>query len=76
MRNEDRCPAEVEVHPYPAPLTPGGTSALVATGHEALPQARVGVGPRFADEAYAAVGAHVRRSADAVCDQAEMVCTT
>ncbi|MEX0684162.1 MAG: alanine dehydrogenase [Dehalococcoidia bacterium] len=57
---------ETKVEEYRVGLTPAGVQALVAAGHEAVVQSGAGVGSGFSDADYAAAGAHLLSSAEAV----------
>lgn len=66
-------PTEVKDHEYRVALTPAGTRALTAAGHEVLVQAGAGVGSGLPDAAYEAAGGRiVPTAADAWA--AELVC--
>ena len=64
--------SEIKSDEYRVALTPAGASELVRRGHQVFVEAGAGLGSRFADEAYAAVGASIV-SLDEAWQQAELV---
>jgi len=67
------CPKEIKVREYRVGLTPGAAREAIAHGHEVLIEAGAGVGSGFPDADYAAVGARIADSAEAVFADAEMI---
>ena len=63
---------EIKSDEYRVALTPAGASELVRRGHDVLVEAGAGLGSRFPDEAYAAVGARLV-TLDEAWQQAELV---
>ena len=63
---------EIKSDEYRVALTPAGASELVRRGHQVLVEAGAGLGSRFPDAAYAAVGAGIV-SLDEAWQQAELV---
>ncbi|HET9058622.1 MAG TPA: alanine dehydrogenase [Acidimicrobiales bacterium] len=61
-------PAELRVA-----LTPAGAEELVRAGHEVLVEEGAGTGSGFADDAYAATGARIMTSAQAVWESAQLL---
>ncbi len=59
-------PKEVKEHEYRVGLTPAGVRELTAHGHEVVVERGAALGIGIADEAYAAAGARLADSADAV----------
>ena len=64
---------EIKKHEYRVGVTPAGARAFVAAGHTVLVQSEAGAGSGFPDEAYAAVGAEIQGSAEAVYTGSDMV---
>ena len=64
---------EVKDNEYRVGLTPGGVAQLVQDGHRVLVERGAGEGSGLTDEEYAAVGAQVVTSAEAVWQQADLV---
>ncbi len=54
-------------------LLPGGARTLVSAGHEVALEAGAGEGSGFADEQYEAVGAVIKKSADEVIGESDVV---
>ena len=50
---------EIKSDEYRVALTPAGARELVQRGHEVLVESGAGLGSRFPDDAYAAVGARI-----------------
>ncbi len=63
---------EIKSDEYRVALTPAGASELVRRGHDVLVEAGAGLGSRFPDEAYAAVGARIV-TIDEAWQQAELL---
>ncbi|MBA0127822.1 alanine dehydrogenase [Haloechinothrix sp. YIM 98757] len=66
-------PREVKNHEYRVALTPPGVHELVERGHDVVIERGAGAGSAIADEDFAAAGAKIEDSADAVWEQAELV---
>ena len=66
-------PTEIKDNERRVALTPDGVVELVHDGHQVVVQAGAGVGSRFADDEYAAVGAKVVSTADEVFDAADLI---
>ena len=66
-------PTEVKDHEYRVALTPAGTRALTATGHDVLVQSGAGLGSGLPDAAYVAAGARIVPTAEDAW-AAELVC--
>lgn len=66
-------PREVKNHEYRVACTPAGAHELASRGHEVYIETGAGEGSAFEDMAYAAAGAQVLDTADAVWDTAEMI---
>ena len=66
-------PKEIKVHEYRVGLTPAGVRELKAHGHSVLVQATAGAGIGIPDAQYAAAGAEIVASAEAVFARAEMI---
>ncbi|MDA8275198.1 MAG: alanine dehydrogenase [Actinomycetota bacterium] len=66
-------PREVKADEYRVALTPAGAHELVRAGHQVLVERDAGTGSSIADGEYAAAGADVVGSADAVWDAADLV---
>jgi len=64
---------EIKKHEYRVGMTPAGVRAFTQAGHKVMVQSEAGVGSGFPDEAYAAVGAEIRDSAEAVYSDSEMI---
>src|SRR3982751_4383913 len=59
-------PREIKNHEYRAGATPAGVRMLVGAGHNVRVETGAGAAVGFADEAYAAAGAEIGSSAQAV----------
>ncbi|MBW5446716.1 alanine dehydrogenase [Cohnella sp. CFH 77786] len=66
-------PKEVKKQEYRVALTPAGAGMLRQQGHEVVVQAGAGAGSGFPDEEYAAAGAAVVGTAEAVWERAGMI---
>ncbi|GAA4772922.1 alanine dehydrogenase [Microbacterium gilvum] len=66
-------PTEIKNNENRVALTPAGADALVHRGHEVLVQAGAGTGSHFSDAEYAAAGARIVATADAVWGDAELL---
>jgi alanine dehydrogenase len=66
-------PSEIKDNEKRVALTPDGVVELVHNGHQVVVQAGAGVGSRFSDDEYAAVGATVVPTADEVFDAADLI---
>ena len=67
-------PREIKDNEYRVALTPAGARELVSLGHEVGIERGAGVGSALPDAAYAAAGATIVDSADALWAEAELVC--
>jgi alanine dehydrogenase len=66
-------PREIKPDEYRVALTPAGTEALTAAGHQVLIEADAGFGSGFTDDFYAAAGAEIVASSEDVWLRAEMI---
>ncbi len=66
-------PTEIKNREFRVGLTPAGARELLHHGHEVLVQQGAGVGAGFEDADYAAAGARLLSSAQAVFAEAEMI---
>ena len=66
-------PREIKPDEHRVALTPAGTEALTAAGHQVLIEADAGLGSGFTDDFYAAAGAESLASADDIWSRAEMI---
>jgi alanine dehydrogenase len=66
-------PKEIKTHEYRVGLVPGNVRELAHRGHSVVVEAGAGTGIGFDDAAYAAAGAEIAASADAVLAAAEMI---
>ena len=66
-------PREIKPDEHRVALTPAGTEALTAAGHQVLIEADAGLGSGFTDDFYAAAGAENLASADDIWSRADMI---
>lgn len=66
-------PTEVKVDEYRVAITPAGVRELAAHGHEVLLESGAGAGSALLDESYAAQGATILPTAEAVFAEAELI---
>jgi len=66
-------PSEIKDNEKRVALTPDGVVELTLNGHQVVVQAGAGVGSRFADDDYAAVGATIVPTADEVFATADLI---
>jgi alanine dehydrogenase len=66
-------PAEVKNNEYRVAITPAGVHELARSGHEVVVEAGAGTGSSLPDEEFAAAGATVLPTADAVWESADLV---
>ena len=66
-------PSEVKVHEGRVAMTSAGVRELTSRGHEVLIQSGAGRGSGISNERYAAAGATLLDSAEAVWKAAEMI---
>jgi alanine dehydrogenase len=66
-------PKEIKVHEYRVGLTPAGVRELVAHGHQVMMQTGAGNGIGIGDERYAAAGAEIVATPEAIFSRAEMI---
>ena len=66
-------PKEIKAEENRVAITPSGVAALAAHGHRVVIETRAGAGSSLSDEAYAAAGAHILESAEAVWKQADLI---
>lgn len=64
---------EIKAQEYRVALTPAGTQALVAAGHEVLVEKGAGLGAGFLDKEYLEQGAQLLNKAEDVWNQAQMI---
>ena len=67
------CPTEIKPQEFRVGLTPAAAQEAIAHGHEVVVQSGAGAGSGFEDAQYAAVGARLADTAEAVWAQADMV---
>ena len=65
---------ETKTEEYRVALTPAGVADIVAAGHRVLVQAGAGAGSNFPDAEYAAAGAEILGSPEAVYARADLIC--
>lgn len=66
-------PAEVKNNDFRVALTPAGAGDLTGRGHEVLIESGAGLGSGFTDEDFAAAGAKILPTAEAVWETAELI---
>jgi alanine dehydrogenase len=66
-------PTEIKDDEYRVALTPAGVRELVHAGHKVAVQAGAGIGSAITDDQYAAQGATIVASAEAIYDQSELI---
>ncbi len=66
-------PKEIKPDEHRVALTPAGTEALTAAGHQVLIEADAGLGSGFTDDFYGAAGAEILASVDDIWSRAEMI---
>src|SRR5674476_199001 len=66
-------PKEVKNHEYRVAMVPAGVKSLVGDGHTVLIQASAGEGSGISDAEYAAAGAQIRPTAEAVFAESDMI---
>src|SRR6266566_855143 len=66
-------PKEVKNHEYRVAITPAGVHELVRGGHEVFLETGAGAGSAIPDADFAAAGASILRSADAVWAESELI---
>lgn len=66
-------PREIKDNEFRVALIPAGVKALTEHGHQVLVQAAAGKGSGISDEAYAAAGAEIVDSAEAVYGRADLI---
>lgn len=66
-------PREIKDNEFRVALTPAGADELIRAGHEVAVESGAGVGARFGDDDYAAVGARVLPDAEATWDFGSMI---
>ena len=66
-------PREIKPDEHRVALTPAGTEALTAAGHQVLVEADAGLGSGFTDDFYAAAGAENLASADDIWSRADLI---
>ena len=66
-------PKEIKAEENRVAITPSGVAALTAHGHRVVIETRAGAGSSLSDEAYAAAGADMLDSAEAVWTQADLI---
>ena len=66
-------PREIKPDEHRVALTPAGTEALTAAGHQVLIEADAGLGSGFTDDFYAAAGAENLASPDDIWSRADMI---
>ena len=66
-------PREIKPDEHRVALTPAGTEALTAAGHQVLVEADAGLGSGFTDDFYAAAGAENLASVDDIWSRADMI---
>jgi alanine dehydrogenase len=66
-------PKEIKDHESRVSLTPAGVRELVGHGHEVVVETRAGLGSGYDDAQYAAAGAKLLPTADAVFEAAQLI---
>ncbi len=66
-------PTEIKPDEYRVAITPAGVRELRSHGHEVLVQSGAGLGSALSDEQFAAQGARICASADAVFAEAQLI---
>ncbi|WP_436789452.1 alanine dehydrogenase [Yinghuangia sp. YIM S10712] len=66
-------PSEVKNHEYRVAITPAGVHELVRHGHEVFVQQDAGLGSSIPDAEYAAAGATILATADAVWETGDLI---
>ena len=66
-------PKEIKAEETRVAITPSGVAALVAHGHTVIVETQAGVGSSIPDEQYAAAGAQIQATAQAVWEQADLI---
>jgi alanine dehydrogenase len=66
-------PTEIKNNEYRVGMTPSGAQDLTSDGHKVYVQSGAGNGSGFGDDEYAAAGATILGTADAVYEQADMI---
>ena len=66
-------PREIKPDEHRVALTPAGTEALTAAGHQVLIEADAGLGSGFTDDFYAVAGAENLASPDDIWSRADMI---
>jgi alanine dehydrogenase len=66
-------PREVKNNEYRVAITPAGVNEFVRSGHEVCVEAGAGVGSSIADDEFAAAGARILPTADAVWAEGDLI---
>jgi alanine dehydrogenase len=66
-------PREIKNHEYRVAITPSGVKEFTNHGHSVLIESGAGLGSAISDDAYAAAGAEIVKTADEVWQRAEMI---
>jgi alanine dehydrogenase len=66
-------PKEIKIHEYRVAITPAGVHELVHHGHQVLIEQDAGVGSSIDDAEFAAAGAKIVPTADAVWGEADLL---
>ena len=67
------CPKEIKAQEHRAGLVPLSVKEFVAAGHRVIVEAGLGAGINFSDADYQAAGAEIRKTANEVFAEAEMI---
>jgi len=67
------CPKEIKAQEFRVGMTPTTCREAIAHGHEVSVQAGAGLGAGFPDEMYAAIGARVVPTAEAIFETADLI---
>jgi alanine dehydrogenase len=66
-------PREIKNHEYRVAITPAGVNEFIRSGHQVFIESGAGAGSTISDDEFAAAGATILGSADAVWDTAELI---
>ena len=66
-------PKEIKNHEYRVGMIPASARELISHGHQVIVEANAGNGIGFDDQAYINVGAEIRKTAEEIFSQAEMI---
>ena len=66
-------PKEIKNEEYRVGMTPPSVMECIANGHRVIVQSNAGVGIGYTDDAYRAVGAEIKQTAEDVFSEAQMI---